>query len=102
NQVAVSQRALANSQASRRQSELQLKNLIGRTGIGDSRIADVEIVPLDQLTIPASDDIPSVKDLAQQALANRSDLIVERNNLKQTEISNLGTTNGLLPAAQVF
>jgi len=102
NQVATAQQAVATSQASRRQQELQLKNMISRTGIGDPIIADVEIIPVDHLVIPATDDIPPIKDLVKQALANRSDLVVERGNLNTQEISNLGTINGLLPTAQVF
>jgi outer membrane protein len=102
NQVAISQQALINSQSTLRQQELQLKNMISRTGLNDPLIAEAEVVPLDQLVIPANDEIPPIKDLVKQALANRSDLIVERGNLKSTEISNLGTLNGLLPTAQVF
>jgi outer membrane protein len=102
NQVAVSQLAFVNSQATVAQQQLQLKNLISRTGPGAALIADVEIVPVDQLVIPATDDIPPVKSLVQQALANRSDLIVERGNIKSAEISALGTINGLLPSAGVL
>jgi outer membrane protein len=102
NQVAVSQLALVNSQAAVQQQQLQLKNLISRTGRGNALIADVDIVPVDQLAIPATDDIPPVKDLVQKALANRSDLIVERGNVKSAEISALGTINGLLPSAGVL
>ena len=87
NQVAVSQLALVNSQAAVAQQQLQLKNLISRTGPATALIADVEIVPVDQLAIPATDDIPPVKDLVQKALANRSDLLVERGNMKAAEIS---------------
>ena len=102
NQIAVSQLALVNSQATVAQQQLQLKNLISRTGPGATLVADVEIVPVDQLAIPATDDIPPVKSLVQQALANRSDLIVERGNIKTAEISALGTQNGLLPSAGVI
>ncbi len=102
NQVASSQLSLVNSQAALQQQELQLKNLISRTGAGDPVIADVEIVPVDHLTIPAADDIPPIKDLVQQALINRSDLLVEKGNVKATEISDLGTINGLLPSAGVL
>jgi outer membrane protein len=102
NQVAVSQLALVNSQATLAQQQLQLKNLISRTGPGAALIADVDIVPVDQLVIPAADDIPPVKDLVQKALANRSDLIVERGNVKSAEESALGTINGLLPSAGVL
>ncbi|HWF08068.1 MAG TPA: TolC family protein [Bryobacteraceae bacterium] len=102
NQEATSRQALIASQSTRRQQELQLKNLISRTGIGDPLLANIDIVPVDHLVIPASDDIPPLKDLVKQALANRSDLVVERGNLRQTEINNLGTRNGLLPTAQAF
>src|SRR5579863_3826940 len=102
NQVAVSQLALVNSQAAVQQQQLQLKNLISRTGAANPLIADVDIVPVDQLVIPATDDIPPVKDLVQKALANRSDLIVERGNVRNAEISALGTINGLLPSAGVL
>ena len=102
NQVAVSRLALINSQAALQQQPLQLKNLISRTGPGAALIADVEIVPVDRLAIPASDDIAPIKDLVQKALGSRSDLLVEKGNLKATEISNLGTINGLLPSAGVL
>jgi outer membrane protein len=102
NQVATSQLALINSNVARRQQELQLKNLISRTGPGDPLIADVEIVPVDHLTIPGPDDLPSVKDLAKQAIANRSDLVVERHGIESSKISALGTKNGLLPGAQAI
>jgi outer membrane protein len=102
NQVAVSRLALVNSQATLKQQELQLKNLISRDGPGNALIADVDIVPVDHLAIPATDDIPPIKELVQRALANRSDLLVERANLRGTEISNLGTLNGLLPSAGIL
>ena len=102
NQVAVSQLALVNSQSALQQQQLQLKNLISRTGPGATLIADVDIVPVDQLAIPATDEIPPVKDLVKAALTNRSDLIVERGNVKSAEISALGTINGLLPSAGVL
>lgn len=99
NQIASAQLALVNSQAAVQQQQLQLKNLISRTGPGNALIADVDIIPVDQLVMPATDDIPPVKDLVQTALKNRSDLIVERDSAKAAEISALGTINGLLPSA---
>jgi outer membrane protein TolC len=102
NQVAIARQNLINSQSALLQQEVQLKNLISRMGIGDPAIAEVRIVPLDRITIPASDQLPPVKDLVQKTLLNRPDLIVERQNVKGSEISALGTVNGLLPSAQVF
>lgn len=102
NQIAIAQQNMVNSQSALLQQEQQLKNLISRTGIGDPLIADIRVMPLDRIAIPASDDLPPVKDLVQKALVNRPDLIVERQNVKGAEISALGTVNGLLPSAQVF
>ena len=102
NQVATSQQALINSESTRRQQELQLKNLISRTGIGDPLIAAAEIIPVDPLVIPSTDEIPPIQELVKLSLANRSDLIAERHNLESSEISGLGTLSGLKPSAQVF
>lgn len=102
NQMASSRLALVNSQATLREQELQLKNLISRNGTGDPAIQEAEIVPVDHLVMPATDDIPPTKDLVQEALANRSDLLAEQGNLKATEISNIGTVNGLLPSAGIL
>lgn len=102
NQVASGKQAVINSDVNRRQQELQLKNLISRTGIGDPLLTETEIIPVDHLTTPAAEDLPPVKDLVRQTLANRTDLIAERENVKSQEISDIGTKNGLLPNAQVF
>ncbi len=102
NQVASSRLALVNSQSALKQQETQLKNLISRTGASAALIAEAEIVPLDSIVIPAQEDIPPIKDLAKKAMANRSDLIVERNNIESAKVSALGTENGLLPSAGVL
>jgi outer membrane protein TolC len=86
-----------NSQTTLRQQELQLKNLLSRTGIADPELASVQIVPLDRIAIPENDETPPLKDLIQTALANRSDLAAERLGVTSSEISALGTRNGILP-----
>lgn len=101
-QLATSQLALVNSRTALEQQELQLKNLISRTGAGDPVLSGVEIVPTGMITIPDTDDTPAVKDLIAKAFANRSDLLSEQESLKNSEISTIGTKNGLLPTLQVF
>ncbi len=102
NQVAVAQQNFVNSQAAVGQQELQLKNLISRTGLGANLVAETPIVPLDHISVPAADDIPPVRELAQRALANRPDLLIEKENARAAGISALGTVNGLLPTAQAL
>jgi len=101
-QLATSVLDIVNSQTAVSQTELQLKNLISRTGLADPVLAAVSIVPTGTITIPAVDDSLNIKALIAKAFENRSDLKSDQASLKNTEISNIGTRNGLLPSAQVF
>jgi len=96
-QLAAAQYDLVNSQTALLQEELQLKNLLSRRGIADPLLASVQIVPLDRIAVPDTDEFPPLKDLLQTALANRSDLAAERLGNLSGEISALGTRNGILP-----
>src|SRR3984885_191988 len=96
-QLATAQYDLINSQTNLRQQELQLKNLLSRRGIADPLLASVQIIPLDRITVPENEDLPPLKDLLQTAVANRSDLAAERLGITSSEISALGTRNGILP-----
>ena len=69
NQVAIGEQALVNAEAAVAQQQLELANMLSRTGAGDPALADIPIVPVDQLAIPAADDLPSVGSLVQKALA---------------------------------
>jgi outer membrane protein TolC len=97
NEVSQAEQALVNSKASLQQDELQLKNLISRTGIGDAAIADLRIIPLDHIVIPAADDLPPLQDLVRKALANRSDLVAAKEGVEASNIAAIATINGLLP-----
>jgi outer membrane protein len=96
-QLATAQYDLVNSQTNLRQQELQLKNLLSRRGIADPLLASVQIVPLDRITVPENENLPPLKELLQTAVANRSDLAAERMGITSSEISALGTRNGILP-----
>jgi len=100
--VASSQRDLVVAETSLQQDEITLKNLLSRTGIADPLLATAQIVPVDRISIPASDDLPPVSTLVKQALANRSDLAAERANVTSAETSALGTANGILPTLVGF
>jgi outer membrane protein len=99
-QVATTAQAVVDSDTALRQQELSLKNLISRTGAADPVLANVRIVPIDSIEIPASDDLPSISQMVQQALANRADLAAELAGEKANEVSALGTKNGILPTLQ--
>lgn len=101
-QVASAQQDLVVSQTNRLQQEVQLKNLLSRTGTADPVLSAAPIVPLDRIVIPDQEEFPPVNEMVRQALANRSDIATERANLQAAEVSALGTRNGLLPNLIVF
>lgn len=101
-QAATSRQNLVNSQTNLQQHELQLKNLISRTGLADPIVASAQIVPVDRIVIPAKDEFPPLKDMVHTALANRTDLAAQRANEKTSEVLALGTRNGLLPLLIAF
>jgi outer membrane protein len=101
-QVAADQRDLLTSQSALLLQEIQLKNLLSRTGSADPVLRDVGIVPMDRIVIPPHDDLPPIETMVQQALTNRADLAIEKAQIEAAEVSALGTKNGILPALQVF
>jgi len=101
-QLVTSQQALVDAETTRQQQEVQLKNLLSRTGTTDPVLSAARIEPVDHMTIPDRDDLPPLGDLVKQALASRTDLLTDRENEKTAEVSNLGTRNGILPNLGVF
>jgi len=99
---ASSAQAVVDSDTAVQQQELTLKNLISRTGPVDAVLANVRIVPIDSISIPASDNLLPVDQLVRQALANRADLASELAGEKANEVNSLGTKNGILPSLTAF
>jgi Outer membrane protein len=100
--VANSERDLVISQTSLQQQELQLKNLLSRTGVADPVLAVVDIVPVDPIVVPEKDDLPPLPDLVRKAVANRADLAAEQAGITASEVSAAGTANGILPSLVIF
>ena len=96
-QAITTQQAVVDSDASLQQQETQLKNLLSRTGTADPVLRNARLVPVDPIVIPDHDDLPSLDEMVKQALANRTDLAGEQQNEKASEVSLLGTQNGVLP-----
>ena len=101
-QLVTSEQALVDSDTTRQQQELQLKNLISRVGTSDPAIANARIEPVDRMIMPDQDNLPSIGELVKQALSNRTDLATEKESESAAAVSNLGTRNGLLPNSGVF
>ena len=95
------QQALVDSETTRKQQEIQLKNLLSRNGTADPVLAGARILPVDPIRIPEHDDLPPLEELVKQALANRTDLASERETEAAAVVNNLGTKNGVRPFAVV-
>lgn len=101
-QLASSAQAVVDSDATVQQQELSLKNLISRTGAADPVLANVRIVPMDPIAIPATDNLLPVDQMVRQAINNRADLAAELATEKTNEVNELGTKNGILPTLDGF
>ena len=101
-QVASAEQDLVVSQSNRQQQEVQLKDLLSRTGTADPVLRAAQVVPLDRIVIPDKDDLPPVSDMVRRALANRGDIATEKANFEAAQVSALGTKNGVLPNLIVF
>lgn len=91
------QRELAISQAAVRQQETMLKSALSRDGLEDPLIDAAEVIPLDHIEVPKEEELPPLRQLVARALAKRPDMIMSKISDEASEISALGTANGLLP-----
>ncbi len=86
------------AQAALRQRSTLLKEALSHTE--DPLLEAAEIVPLDRIEVPATEDLPPVRELLTQALAKRPDVAVTKFREQTDEINLAGTTNPLLPRLQ--
>jgi outer membrane protein len=100
--VTNSRQLLGIAQATAEQQENLLKNAISRTGLEDELLNSARIMPLDHIEVPDQDNLPSLRDLVAKALANRPDVALAKINDETSEISALGTANGVRPSLQAF
>jgi outer membrane protein len=100
--VTSSRQLLAIAQSTARQQENLLKNAISRNGLEDPLLDEAQVMTLDHIEVPDRDDLPVLRELVKQALANRPDIALAKINDESAEISALGTANGVLPSLQVF
>jgi outer membrane protein TolC len=84
------------------QQETILKNALSRQGVATSELAEVHIVPLDQIVIPAKDDIRPIEDLLAEAMKNRVELQQAHLNIQSKEMNLAGVKSALRPTLNAF
>lgn len=82
-----------------RQRENLLKDALTRAP--DPEIEAAEIVTLDPIQVPDTDDLPPLRQLVGTAMEKRPDVAVSKFRDQTSEISLAGTENPLLPSLQV-
>ena len=87
------------AQSNVRQQEVQMKEAISHSE--DPALEAAGIVLVDRIQIPDSDDLPPLRDLVKTAMAKRPDVAVSNYRDQTDEINLAGTTNPLLPAANL-
>jgi len=88
---------LAIAQVNVLQAESLLKNSLSRNGMEDPVIEAANVVPLDQIQVPAQEELPGLRDLVAKALKQRPDVALAKISNETGEVQSLGTANTLLP-----
>lgn len=84
------------------QQETVLKNALSRTGVATTDLADVRVIPVDNIVLPDKDEIRPVSELVAAAMENRIELEQARINLKSNTTNLVGIKNGLKPTLSAF
>lgn len=100
--VATAQQDLLISQTNLLQQETILKNALSRRGVGAADLADVQVMPLERLSVPPAGTTPPVEELVQQAFANRVEVQQGRINIDSNKLNLTGIKSSLKPTLQVF
>jgi outer membrane protein len=101
-QLYAAKQDLVIAQTNSLQQETVLKNALSRAGVATSELADVHIVPLDTITIPAKDDFAAPNELVAEALRNRVEIEQANINLDSNKLNLVGIRNSLKPTLQAF
>lgn len=78
------------------QRSLALKQMLSHSE--DPVLDNAQIIPLDRIEVPDSDNVPAFRDLLTTAMAKRPDVAVSRFRDQTDELNLIGTTNPLLPS----
>ena len=80
--------------------QTQLKNMLSKKA--DAELDAAEIETTDQLPEPNERDVPELQPSLEAAFRQRPDLLAPEQDLKNQDISNRFTRNGLLPNVSLF
>jgi outer membrane protein len=99
--VATDQQALILAQTNLEQQQLLMKNALSRTLV-DPALADAEVIPTSDLSLPPQEAVIPTQDLINDALSHRAELAESRIDLTNREINNKAVRNFLRPTLDLF
>ncbi len=83
-----------------RTQETAMKDVLTRTV--DPALDEAELVLLDTIQVPATEELPPLRDLVKEAMAKRPDVALAKVSNEIGAINAVGTENGLLPTLQGY
>jgi outer membrane protein TolC len=101
-QVYNAQQDLVVSQTNLLQQETVLKNALVRDGVSRANLINVRVIPLNQITLPASDDNRPLDGLVEEALNKRVEVEQSRINIQSNQLNLVGIKSSLKPSLQAF
>jgi len=101
-QLYSSQQDLVTARTNLLQQETLLKNYLTRNGVAAAGLTDIHIIPLDTFQIPPRDQVHSLDDLIQEALAQRPEMEQARLNLESNQMNLVGIKSSLKPTLSAF
>ena len=101
-QLYASRQDLVVSETNLQQQEIVLKNALCRDGISAAGLANVRIVPLDKIEVPAAEATRPAQDLVNEAIAARPEIAQARLDIDSNEKNLVGIKSSLKPTLQAF
>lgn len=101
NTVAGDQQSLIQAQSNLDLQQLLMKNALSRT-LEDPALASAEVIPTTTMALPQEEPVVPTEDLIKEALEHRADLVENRIDLNNREISTKAIKNSLLPSLDLF
>jgi outer membrane protein len=81
--------------------ELLMKNALSRS-IEDPVLAEADVIPTSAMQVPQEEPVIPTRDLINQALNHRAELVESRIDLNSRDLSSKAVRNALLPTLDAF
>jgi outer membrane protein len=99
--VATQQQNLIVAQNNLQLQQLLMKNALSRS-IEDPVLAEADVIPTSTMQLPQQEPVTLIKDLINEALRHRAELVESHIDLNSRDINNKAVRNAMLPTLDAF